>query len=304
MQWLRFLIVLMLYHAPMAYATHACPRYQGVQVQVLGSGGPELTDQRASSSYVVWVDGKATLLIDIGSGSLLQLEKAKIPINDIDAVLLTHLHVDHSSDLPALIKASFFSDRSSDLHIIGPSGNQLMPAISVFVERMFGKEGVYPYLSSYLNGSESYQIITQDIPIGIKQAKVVLKNNEYQVSAIPVMHGPIPAVAWQITIGGTKLVFSGDMSHASKRLLALTQNADILVAHHAIPESSKGVARRLHMPPSVIGEIAATSHVKQLVLSHHMQRTLNQFSASEKLIRQHYQGPLYFADDLACYTAQ
>ncbi|MGC1299205.1 MAG: hypothetical protein WA869_29625, partial [Alloacidobacterium sp.] len=30
---------------------------EGVAVQVLGSGGPELQDKRASSSYLVWQDG-------------------------------------------------------------------------------------------------------------------------------------------------------------------------------------------------------------------------------------------------------
>src|ERR1700683_576623 len=32
---------------------------RGVELQVLGSGGPELEDKRASSSYVVWKDGRA-----------------------------------------------------------------------------------------------------------------------------------------------------------------------------------------------------------------------------------------------------
>jgi hypothetical protein len=32
---------------------------KGVEVQVLGSGGPEVQDKRASSSYVVWRNGKA-----------------------------------------------------------------------------------------------------------------------------------------------------------------------------------------------------------------------------------------------------
>ncbi|HEX4202287.1 MAG TPA: hypothetical protein VHY59_12260 [Chthoniobacterales bacterium] len=32
---------------------------KGIAVQVLGSGGPELQDKRASSSYLVWQDGQA-----------------------------------------------------------------------------------------------------------------------------------------------------------------------------------------------------------------------------------------------------
>ena len=32
---------------------------QKIMLQVLGSGGPEMNDKRASSSYLIWIDGKA-----------------------------------------------------------------------------------------------------------------------------------------------------------------------------------------------------------------------------------------------------
>ena len=91
-----------------AEATPQCGA-QGVAVQVLGSGGPEITDQRASSAYLVWQDGKARILVDMGPGSMLRYEQSGARIEDLDVILLTHLHVDHSADLPALIKAAFFT---------------------------------------------------------------------------------------------------------------------------------------------------------------------------------------------------
>lgn len=36
----------------------------GVWIQILGGGGPELSDSQASASYVVFVDNKARLLVD------------------------------------------------------------------------------------------------------------------------------------------------------------------------------------------------------------------------------------------------
>ena len=56
-------------------ATPVCEK-QGVWLQVLGSGGPELEDGRASSGYVIWQDGKARVLVDMGAGSLLRFEKS------------------------------------------------------------------------------------------------------------------------------------------------------------------------------------------------------------------------------------
>jgi len=45
---------------------------EDVAVQVLGSGGPELQDRRASSSYLIWQDGQARVLVDAGGGSALR----------------------------------------------------------------------------------------------------------------------------------------------------------------------------------------------------------------------------------------
>ena len=96
-----------------AYPVWACEEGR-VSLQILGSGGPELNDQRASTSYLVWLDGKASILIDTGSGSSLNFERSGAKIDDLRAILFTHFHVDHSADFPAYVKGSFFSSRKEN----------------------------------------------------------------------------------------------------------------------------------------------------------------------------------------------
>ena len=62
-------------------------------LQVLGSGGPEFDDQRASSSYLIWQNGKARVLIDIGGGAALRFEQSGANIEDLSAIVFTHLHL-------------------------------------------------------------------------------------------------------------------------------------------------------------------------------------------------------------------
>lgn len=109
------------------------------------------------------------------------------------------------------------------------------------------------------------------------------------------------ALAWRIDLAGKVLVFGGDMSGKNETLAGLARNSDLLVAHNAIPEEATGIARNLHMPPSVIGQIAAQADVRQLVLSHRMNRTLGREDETLGLIRQHYAGPVHSADDLQCF---
>ena len=277
----------------------------GIHLQVLGSGGPELGDRRASSGYLVWQDGKARVLVDMGAGSLLRFEQAGARIEDLEAILLTHLHVDHSADLPALIKASYFSGRTTDLTVYGPTGNRLMPATDAFLQALFGSEqGAFRYLGSYLTGQDDYRLLGVDVPAQGKQPQRVFDQTGLRFTAVPVHHGPVPALAWRVDMADKSIVFSGDMNGDNHTLEALAAGADLLVAHHAIPESARGVARDLHMPPSVIGRIAKTADVKQLVLSHLMRRTLGKEQESERIIRQDYSGPLTFAEDGQCFSVE
>lgn len=300
--WPSLAMILLALHGSLCAAASDQCDDKGVWLEVLGAGGPELTDGRASSGYLVWQDGRARVLIDMGPGSLLTFERSGARVEDLDALLLTHLHVDHSADLPALIKGSYFGERTRDLPLYGPTGNTVMPDTREFVQDLFGaKTGAYRYLGDYLSGDAPYRLIPHTVNAEGRAASTVIDQSDLKATAIPVHHGPIPALAWRVEVGGKTLVISGDMNGDNHTLETLAAGADLLVAHHAIPEGTTGVARKLHMPPSVIGSIAATAKVGQLVLSHRMQRTLSQERTSERLIREHYRGPLAFAEDGACF---
>lgn len=297
--YLLLTVFLFVFNVP-AYAETGCGE-KGVWLQVLGSGGPELDDGRASTGYLIWNKGKARLLIDMGSGSMLHFEKSGASVNDLDAILFSHFHVDHSSDLPALIKAAFFTDRNRDLLVYGPSGNRFMPSTKDFLNDLFWVDGAFQYLNRYLDGTDSFQLLPHEVAINDMKQQRMLSNSHYELTAVPVHHGALPALAWRVNIAGKSIVFSGDMNNDNNTLAALANGADILVAHNAIPEGMTGVARNLHMPPSVIGEIAATADVKKLVLSHRMKRTLGREDSTLKQIKKRYQGDVKFADDLQCF---
>jgi ribonuclease BN (tRNA processing enzyme) len=119
-----------------------------------------------------------------------------------------------------------------------------------------------------------------------------------------VVHGAFPALAWRVEMGGKRIVFSGDTDGEGEGLIHLAWNADLFVAHNAVPEGATGVERRLHMPPSVIGTIAANAHVKQLVLSHRMLRTLGKERETEAEIKRRFSGTILFTNDLDCFPVK
>jgi ribonuclease BN (tRNA processing enzyme) len=275
---------------------------QGVAVQVLGSGGPELQDKRASSSYLVWKDGRARVLVDAGGGSAVRFGESGAQMSQLDVLLFTHFHVDHSGDFPALIKSSWFEGRNRPLPIYGPEGNDFMPSTTEFVVDFFGeKHGVYRYLSELLVPGEesSYKLQPHNV-VGSMKPITVFRNGDLAAYAVSVVHGGVPALAWRVEVGGKLIVFSGD-TNGEGGLKQLAANADWFVAHNAVPESAVGIERRLHMPPSVVGHIAEDAHVKHLILSHRMLRTLGKENQTQAEIKKRFSGSIEFANDLDCF---
>lgn len=289
-----------------AFADHSdrCDA-RGTVLQVLGSGGPELQDQRASSSYLLWSNGTPTVLVDAGGGSALRFGQSGASVSSLEIILLTHLHVDHTADLPALVKSSFFENRAAPLPLYGPAGNDSFPSTTRFVKTLFGApDGAYRYLAGFVSDAASgtYRIEAHDLRLRIGEIRRIHEAHGVRAFAVAVAHGGVPAIAYRVEIGATRVAFSGDTNGDGDNLERLAKDADVLVAHNAVREGATGVERALHMPPSVIGRIARDAGVQRLVLSHRMLRTLGHEAETEAIIRRSFAGPVVFADDLDCFA--
>jgi ribonuclease BN (tRNA processing enzyme) len=224
-------------------------------------------------------------------------------VAQLDVVLFTHLHIDHSADFPALIKSSYFEEREQPLPVYGPPGNENFPSTTEFVADLFdGKRGAYRYLADFLAGKDGgYSLQAHDVHLTAREIQVVLSTRDLVLTATQVIHGGVPAIAWRVSIGGKTIVFSGDTNGDNGNLERLAIGANLFVAHNAIPEGETGAARQLHMPPSVIGRIAKTAGVGRVVLSHRMLRTLGRESETRSVIARVYPGLVTFAEDLDCF---
>jgi ribonuclease BN (tRNA processing enzyme) len=276
----------------------------GVALQVLGSGGPELQDRRASSSYLLWWNGQARVLVDIGGGAALRFGQSGATVTGLDVILLTHLHVDHVGDLPALVKSGFFEDRHDSLPVFGPPGNGNFPTTTSFIRELFAApHGAFRYLSEFVTPDRegSYVLKPHDVVLKPQEMRLIFDRQGIRVVATTVIHGDVPALAYRVDLGSVRIAFSGDTDGNNGNLQRLAEAADVLVAHNAVPEGAQGVERALHMPPSVVGRIARDAGAKRLVLGHRMLRTLGREEETMTAIRASFSGPITFANDLDCF---
>lgn len=297
------LVILTILAIP-APALAKCPA--PLSVEVLGSGGPIADDERASAGYLVWVDGEARLLVDAGGGVFQRLGAAQARVSDFDAILVSHFHVDHTSDLPAILKSAFFERRREPLALVGPAAGAVFPGPAEWLAALYGPEtGAFRYHSGFLDGSGGLpRLDPVAVDSSADKAVVVLDSDDLKVTAIPVVHGPIPALAFLVESAGARIVFGGDHGFESEFIEDYLNGGtvDLLIAHHAIPQADGGQPILLHRTPRQIGELAAKAGAKRLVLSHNMRRALDKLDAGLKAIAENYQGPIEVAEDNSCYA--
>ena len=275
-----------------------------VAVQILGSGGPTFNAQRASAGYLLWVGQQARLLVDIGGGSHLRFSQSGAKLADLAMVGISHLHPDHTSDLPALMWASN-RQRGAPLPLVGPSGNNVAPDFQTFLARLFDeKTGAFQVLGSTIGGAqpagaERPKIEATVIDVSKAEPTKVLDRDGISVTAQRIPHANLPTLAYRVQTQGLSVVFSSDQNGSDPKFIDFAKNADVLVMHLAI--AADAPPSPLHALPAVVGRVAHEAGVKRLIVSH-----IGQFDLDAALadVKKAYAGPLTVGADLQCTQAK
>ncbi len=269
-----------------------------IALQVLGSGGPAGVG-RASAAYLIWMDGKARVLIDAGGGTFKTFHESGADIQDLDLLAMTHFHPDHAAEIPALLWLN-----ETDMILSGPTGSNMYPSADEYVNGLFGPEGVFRAVTA----GKGLKTVTVDAKA--RQATQVFTNDSMTVRALGVPHGIVPAVGYRIDIGDVSIAFSSDQNGSDPAFAKFASGADILVVHLTVPETVTGFAGDLHAKPSVWGQMATDAKVETLVLSHLMrippqtrEGDLPSFDEKLKHLRSTYKGSFVIAEDLMCIAA-
>lgn len=276
----------------------ATPAKPALEVVVLGSGGPRPFG-RGGSSYILLVDGTPRILLDAGPGAFLRIGELRVDLEKVDTVLLTHLHIDHSDDLPAFFNArALTSDGPIAYRVFGPDGSGLFPKTSRFIDLLVGPDGAFAYQKTF-GVRESFTVRDLAISLDSPRTKIV-DDDGLIVEEIATHHGDCPSVAYRISYKCVVVVFSGDMdASALPNLVQLAKNADLLIFNCAVldPPGSPSQPYDFHTPPRKIGQAARDSGVKSLLLSHLAPDVEGQQDAVRKSIRASFAGPVAFATD-------
>ena len=272
-----------------------------VALQILGSGGPRSNRDRASTSYLVWIDSQAKVLVDMGGGAFLRFGQSQAKLSDLSLAAISHLHPDHVSDLPALLWLSNLS-RKEPLPVVGPSGNDVVQDFPTFLSRLFdAKTGAFQMLGSTLGGPTlpggvgGVRLDIGVVDVTRAQASTVLDREGITVTALGIPHGNLPTLAYRIQTRNASIVLSSDQNGTSPGFIDFARGADVLVMHLEI---AAGATHPFHAAPAVVGRVAQEAGVRRLILSHIGAIELDAAIAD---VKKFYKGPVTAGADLQCF---
>ncbi len=271
-----------------------------LQVTLLGTGNPRPNLERFGPAILVEAGGQR-LLVDAGRGATQRLFEIgqRASLIGVDAVLLTHLHSDHTVGLPDLWLTGWLFGRARPLPLIGPAGTAAMA-------QHLGQAYAWDIASRSKDERlppDGVRFEARDIAPGLAWERDGLR-----VTAFTVDHGDVaaPALGYRIDFGGRSVVLSGDMRY-DERLVAAARGADVVVLEVMSPEvearrgqvdpAAMASVLRRHVSPDQAGTLFTKITPRLAVYSHIVPSP----TTAEDLIgptRKTYAGPLAVGYDL------
>jgi ribonuclease BN (tRNA processing enzyme) len=213
-----------------------------MKLLVLGTGTAIPRIERGSSAYLVTAGG-VKVLVDVGPAVVRRLLERGYEVDDVDVIILTHFHVDHTADLSTFFFACNYGrvPRRRPLTVIGGKG----------LARFYrGLCAVYPWIAP-----RTYDLTMLRLVNGSRKIAGLT------ITTVPVNHNP-ESIAVRLDENGS-VTFSGD-TDVSVNLVRLAAGTDTLVAECAFPERKvKG-----HLNLAALDRIVQRAQPKRVILTH------------------------------------
>lgn len=203
-----------------------------MKLTILGNNGPYPCAGGACSSYLLSSD-TTHVLIDCGSGALANLPR-HIAFDNLDAVILSHLHYDHMGDMLPMQYALQFHPRCSALPVYAPDSPAPVRALL-------------------------------DVPCYALKPMQDIQIGDIRFAFFPVRH-PVKSFALRAECEGRVFVYTGDTNTIAD-LEAFARNADVLLADAGL-NSEHWKEAAPHLDPEHCAQLAVQANAKRLLLTH------------------------------------
>ena len=239
-----------------------------MRLTFLGTGSAIPSPNRLQTSLLV-ESGDHTLLVDCGGGACHRLAGADTDHNTVDALLLTHTHLDHVADLSTLVKARWL-DGTPDLDVYGPPGTGDVVGKLLAIDDL----------------GERAEVSVTELDPGAAAVEIGPHRIEYTETTHSAR-----CFAYRVD---DRLTISGDTA-PDESVFALADGSDVLVHECSFPD---GVDSAGHTTPTELGDRLAGISVGAVYLTHLFPETESRIDEPESTVGARVAGPVVVPDEL------
>lgn len=267
-------------------------------ITLLGTGSPLPDPHRAGPATLISGAGEH-YLVDAGRGVLMRLAAAGVGVGGLTAVLLTHLHSDHITDLNDVITSRWvMTFEPSPLTVVGPVGTREM----------------VDHIVAALGPDIGYRIDHHDdLAYGFPPVAVIEVDDgaidlggAVTVACAPTDHRPVhPTVGFRFDHGGASVVTAGDtvpcegldrLCHGAEALVHTVIRKDVI---ENIPVERLRDTLDYHSSPAEAAQTAQRGGMATLVMTHYVPAFPSGGGDDWKaLAAAHFDGTIELGDDL------
>lgn len=244
-----------------------------MRVTFLGTGSALAHADRHQTGILLDEDGRY-LLVDCGAGVLHRLEETGVGAEGVSTVLLTHHHLDHVSDLLALLKARWLAGKEH-LEVVGPQGTKAL---------LDGLLEVHDYLDGRVD------LAVREVAEGDFEVA------GFDVRAHRTEHSK-PCLAYRFD---DRFAFSGD-GEATTALASFADETAVFAHDCSFPDA---VDVDNHPTPTQLGMALAGHEYGRVYLTHLYPHTNGKHDEMRAAISEHYDGDVRFAEDMLSVTIE
>ncbi len=229
-----------------------------MRLTVIGCSGSFPGPESPASSYLLQAEDEHdrtwSVVLDLGNGALGPLQ-AHVRLQDVDGVLLSHLHADHCLDLCGYyvaLKYDPLGPRDGRIPVWGPKGT---------ARRMAHAYDLHP--SPGMSEEFDFRTLDDATHVDIGPLRILPRRVNHPVEAYGFrVEGPSTAEPGE----RRTLAYTGDTDSCAE-VEELSQAADLLLSEAAFHEG-RDTTRGIHLTGLRAGQLAAKADVKSLVLTH------------------------------------
>jgi ribonuclease Z len=214
-------------------------------VHLLGTGAA-LSSPERTTTMLAFDDGSSTVVVDCGGDVLQRLLVARLEIDRIDALILTHEHPDHVSGFPLFMEKVWLAGRRRPIPVCGPAA-ALKQARAIF--------GAFD--TAGWKGLPEIEWHT----VPLDEDAAVWADGHWRITASPGTHSvPVIGIRIEHAENGGIAAYSSD-TERSDVIARLADGADLLVH-----EATGGFGG--HTSVQDAAHVARQANVGRLVLAH------------------------------------